>query len=162
MFVKFEILFIVCYFTGTYSQVRPSCRQIDFNNETSTNEFEPCEDLNVFGIKSYSDVSITPFRSDAEFHLSNIDVGYACIRTIQTFNLDSNTEIDSIIYLNSNPADTQSFVEISAFDTEDGDVYTLGRVIVSDEWNEFHSYFSRSINYAKVYNVGLFFDVFLN
>lgn len=62
----------------------------------------------------------------------------------------SNTEIDSIIYLNSNTEDFESFVQIQAVDTEDGDVYVVGMVGVSDEWNIFHEVFSRRIDNAKV------------
>lgn len=156
MFFKLEIVFVMCFFTVTYTQVRPSCRQIDFNDEASLLEFEPCEDLSVFGIKSYADVTFAPFRSNAENHLSNIQEGFSCFRTKQIFNLDSNTQIDSIIYLNSNTEDFESFVEIQAFDTEEGDVYTVGKVLVSPQWNVFHEVFSRNIYNAKVNDVGHF------
>ncbi len=149
MFVKL-LLLLMCYITGTYTQIRPSCRQIDFNDVDSVDQFEQCEDLNVFGIKSYADVPFEPFRYDVENHLSNIEIGYSCFRTRETFNLDTNSEIDSIIYLNSSPADYELYVEITAFDTQGGEVYVVGNVTVSDEWNFFSRKFSRSLGYAKV------------
>lgn len=148
MFVK--LVFLLCYFSGTYAQIRPSCRQIDFNYEASLDEFEPCEFLNVFGIKSYADVPFEPYRSNAENHLSNIHIGFSCFRTKQIFNLDIYTEIDSTIYLNSNSEDSESYVEILAFDTEEGDLHPVGTIVPSHEWNYFSVVFGRNSANAKV------------
>lgn len=130
--------------------------QIDFDDEASILEFEPCEGLNadMFGIKSYADVPFEPFRSNAENHLSNISPGFSCFRTTETFYLDLRTEIDSIIYLNSNVENSGSYVEIRAFDTEEGDLYTVARVEPSQEWivfsELFNDVFTTSIDNAKV------------
>lgn len=150
MFGKF--FFLICLFTGTYTQDRPSCYQWDFNSETYFNEFEPCEGLDVLGLKSYNDVPFEPYRSDVDKHLGNIQAGYACLQSKATFNLDSYTEIDALIYLNSNIEDLESNVTIQAFDTELGEIYPLGTVRVSNEWNQFYARFSRSIDNAKVKN----------
>lgn len=164
MFRNLEIVFIMCCFAGTSGQ-NNNCLQIDFDNENSFLEFEACEDLKEFAIQSYADVSIEPFRSDAENHLSNIgQVGFLCLRAQKTLNLTIYTEIDSLIYLNSNTEDMDSYVEILAFDTEEGGTYTVGdgEVGVSTEWNIYHEIFSRDIEYAKVNDVGCFSVSYLN
>lgn len=149
MLVKLEIIFAICCLTGVYMQIRPSCRQIDFNEMNSTLEFEPCEALEMFVIKSYADVQIDSFRSDVENHLTNREVGISCFRTTQIFNLDSNTQFDSMIYLNSNNEADDSFVDIQAFDVDDGEVHFAGGVTVSNEWNALYVGFGLTIN-AKV------------
>lgn len=147
MFVK-TFFFVCCFTTGVYTQ--GSCFQVDFNDQNALNAFESCEDINMLGIKSYKDAPIESYRNYPEFYLSNIQSGWSCISTTQTFNLDINTEMDLIIYLNSEAVDSDAFVEIQAFDTEGGDVYTFGIIDVSGDWNIFHAKFSRSVNNAKV------------
>lgn len=88
MFVKLGLF--IYYFTGTYilAQINPSCRQIDFNDAASLDEFEQCEECDMFDIKPYADVPFQSFRSDVENHLSNVNIGCSCFRTKQIFNLD--------------------------------------------------------------------------
>lgn len=150
MFAIFFFL-LCCVITIAYSQINPSCAQIDFNNVTALDAFESCDNFfTILGIKSYEDVSLEPFRNDAEFHLSNIEIGWSCVKTKQTFNLDENTEIELAIYLNTKPGDSDIFVEILAFDTEVGDVFSVGSIVVSDEWKIFHTKFTHSVRNAKV------------
>lgn len=104
----------------------------------------------MLGIKSYDDVRIEPYRSQAEFHLTHIEIGWSCVRTMQIFNLDVNTEIDVAIYLNTSAGDPDTDVEILAFDTEEGDVYSFGIIDVADEWKIFQKKFTRYVNNAKV------------
>lgn len=128
---------------------RPSCRQIDFNVVGSLAEIESCEDGGMFDIKSYADVPFDSFRN-VDNHLSTVEFGISCFRTVQIFNLDSYTEIDSLIYLSSLNAEDELFVEIQAFDTVEGIFHSVGIVTDLNEWNVFHANFNLTIANAQV------------
>lgn len=162
MLLKVELFCIISCLTGIFMQIRPSCRQIDFNLMESIDEFESCDDGEMFYIKPYEEVSFDSYRN-VENHLSNAGVGLSCSRTVQIFNLDSNTEIDALIYLNSLNAEDELFVEIQAFDMVESSFYNVGSVLTtSNDWNEFHAEFNLTIENAKVNTLWWKLNNFLN
>ncbi|KAG4066264.1 hypothetical protein HA402_000488 [Bradysia odoriphaga] len=111
--------------------------ETDFNDLASLDEFEPCDyppeyRLHLFGIKSYADAPLEPYRSDADNYLSNLGVGYSCLRTTQSFNFETNSELHCAIYLNASLDDLLSYVAIKAV-LPDGFEQTL--TSVRDRWS---------------------------
>lgn len=153
MILKVKITFTIFAYclTEIYTQDSPSCFEVDFNEPESIIEFEQCSSGNLFALKSYEDVIFDPYRPNVEYHLSNINAGISCFTTTQTFYIDEYTEFYSFIYLNSNNALADDFVDIQVFDTVGGQVYYIAGVIVSNIWNEFHESFGfDAIESAKV------------
>jgi len=151
MLLQIEVILTIfaSFLIGIYTQVNPSCRQIDFNETSSILEFEECGNSNNLVINSYNDVSFEPFRGDAIYFLSNGVIGPSCLRTASFFRVNTNTQIDVLIYLNSNIEGDNSYVQINMLDTNDGNAYLMGEVTVSSEWHIFNGGSNIYIDNAK-------------
>lgn len=163
MLFELEIVFVIFCISPVHMQLRPSCVQFDFNDQDSILQFEPCDSglgygFPMFVTQSYKDVYIEPFRSGAEYHLSNNLSSLSCIRTKNTYHLDGYTEIEFAIYLQSNDVDDESFVDIRVVDTVNP-VY-LGGTTTSNEWNVTHANVNFQYGAGNIADMKVIYSVF--
>ncbi|XP_037033604.1 uncharacterized protein LOC119072480 [Bradysia coprophila] len=126
--------------------------EIDFNDENSLDEFEPCYfqgPSNLFKIKSYADVSVEPYRNNSVNHLGNTGAGFSCIKTKKPFDLNTNTKIEFAIFLNSNSED-DSYLELQAYQEEEGTFSIYQLWSYGFEWHVISQAFANSLTNAKI------------
>ncbi len=148
----FFVLFIIQkHLLAIVAQENIWCQKVDFNRQTSVvTEFGECSGQptpNILKINSYSDTTITPFRSTSVFHLSAIE-GFSCLQSTSTFTLNINTEIRTAIFLSWDTVGAWVRVQILDNDGEAIDVVT--HLDESNGWTAIHGKVNRSIENAQV------------
>ncbi|XP_037031475.1 uncharacterized protein LOC119070989 isoform X2 [Bradysia coprophila] len=129
------------------------CRKIDFNKINSINMFDQCSSASDFAITSYEDNPTVPNYLDALYYLSNTQVGWSCISTIDHFTLEADTEFSTSIFLQSLIIDDMSHVEIEVIDLDDqSSVFPVINAVASPRyvWTPYNIKLGRNVANAKI------------